>query len=121
MTLCDYVIVEEKTKKVSLIGSFTGMKVSHFPSTPAPFSVYAALTDGLSDVTIELIVSRLDTEEEIYSFRNTTHFPDKLAEVRFHLRLTQCSFPVAGHYQFTLLADGEWLAHRRLRVYLEGE
>jgi hypothetical protein len=47
MTLCDYVIVEEKTKKVSLIGAFTGMRVSRFPSDPSPFSVYAALTDGL--------------------------------------------------------------------------
>jgi hypothetical protein len=121
MTLCDYVIVEERTKKVSLIGGFTGMRVNDFPSTPSPFSVYAALTDGLGDVTIEVIVSRLDTEEEIYHFHNLVRFPDKLAKVRFHLRLTHCSFPVAGSYQFTLLADGEWLAQRRLRVYSEGD
>lgn len=121
MTVGDYVIVEERTKKVSLIGSFTGMKVGRFPSDATPFSVYAALTDGLGDVTMELVVVRLDTGEEIYNRRHVVRFQDKLSELRFHLRITQCSFPVAGHDQFTLLADGEWLAQRRLRVYLEGE
>ncbi len=56
-----------------LIGSFTGMKVSRFPSDPFPFSIYAALTEGLGDITMELIVARLDSGEEIYSRRNVVH------------------------------------------------
>jgi hypothetical protein len=69
MALCDYVITEQKTNKVSLIGSFTRMAVREFPGFPDPFSVYAVLTDGLGDVTIELAVTRLDTGEEIYNRR----------------------------------------------------
>jgi hypothetical protein len=52
LTLCDYVIVEEGTKKVSLIGTFTGIAVDHFPAVPQPFSVFSALIDGLGDATM---------------------------------------------------------------------
>ncbi len=32
LSLWDYVLVEERTKKVSLIGMFTGLGVSDFPT-----------------------------------------------------------------------------------------
>jgi hypothetical protein len=117
LTLCDHVIIEERTRKVSLIGTFTGLRVSDFPAVAPPFSVFALLTDWAGDATIELSVLELDTEAEVLILRNRVHFPDKLAEVRYHARLRQCTFPGAGTYQFTLLADGEWVAQRRLRLY----
>jgi hypothetical protein len=117
LTLCDYVIVEERTKKISLIGTFTGLKVADFPATPHPFSVFAVLTDGIGDVTIDLSVTQLATNEEVAIHQGRMRFPDKLAEVSYHARLHHCTFPAPGVYQFTLLADGEWVAHRRLRVY----
>ncbi len=117
LTLCDYVIVEERTKKVSLIGTFTGIGVDRFPVIAQPFCAFAVLTDGLGDVTRDLIGSHLDTGEEAFAHRSQVRFPDKLTEVRFLARLRQCSFPAAGLYQFTLLANGEWVAQRRLRVY----
>jgi hypothetical protein len=70
---------------------------------------------------MELVVVRLDTGEEVYSRRHVVRFSDKLAEWRLHLRVRDCAFPVPGHYQFTLLADGEWLAQRRVYVYSEGD
>jgi hypothetical protein len=120
LTLCDYVIVEEKTKKVPLIGTFTRISATEFPVIPQPFSVFAVLTDGLGDTGIELVVTRLDTGEDIYRYRGTLHFPDKLAELSFHVRLRQCSFPAAGTYQFTLVVDGEWVAQRRLHLHRRG-
>ncbi len=117
MSLCDYVIVEERTKKLSLIGTFTGLGVPHFPALVAPFSVFAVLTDGLGGATMELLVTHMDTNEETYSHQASLTFPDKVTEVSYHLRLRQFVFPAAGTYQFTLLLDGEWMAQRRLRVY----
>jgi hypothetical protein len=121
MALCDYVIIEQETKKVSLIGNFTRAKVREFPGPPDPFSVYAVLTDGLGDVTIELVIARLDTGEEIYNRRYVVRFPDKLSDARLHVRMQRYSFPAPGYYQFTLLADGEWLAQRRVLFHLEEE
>ena len=120
LALCDYVLVEEKTKKISLIGTFAGIRVDQFPATPPPFSVFAVLTDGSGDATIRLSVLQLETDEEVYAYQSQVHFPDPLAEVSFHLRLHHCVFPAAGAYQFTLLVDGEWVAQRRIRVYSTG-
>jgi hypothetical protein len=120
LSICDYVIVEEKTKKVSLVGSFSGLGVDDFPARALPFSVYAALCDAVGPVTFTLVVTRLDTGEEIYKRENHIVFPDKLTEVHYVFRLYNCEFPVASWYQFTLLGDGEWLAQRRVRVYVKG-
>jgi hypothetical protein len=120
LTLCDYVIIEERTKKASLIGSFTGLAARSFPAIAQPFSVFAVLTDGLGDGIMELVILRLETGEQTAVYRTENQFPDKLTEVRYHLRLRQCRFPASGKYQFTLLADGEWVAQCCLRVYLGG-
>src|SRR5207302_8541885 len=117
LTLCDYVIVEERTKKASLIGTFTQISATQFPVVAQPFSVFAVLTDGFGDAAVvELVVMRLDTGEDIYRYRSQLRFPDKLAEVSVLFRLRQCSFPAAGIYQFTLVVDGERVAQRRLHV-----
>jgi len=117
--LC-YVIIEERTKKISTIGSFTGIAAERFPTILPPFSIFAVLTDGIGDARIEIVVARLETAEDLFVYRSSLHFPDKLAEVPFHVRLKQCSLPSPGLYQFTLLVDGEWIAQRRIRVHLAG-
>jgi hypothetical protein len=117
LTLCDYVIVEEGTKKVSLIGGFSGIRAAEFPFVPLPFCVYAPLTGGQGEAAAELTVTSLETEDEIYSLQRTVRFPDRFTEVRVLYRLTAVQFPEAGIYMFTLLLDGDWIAHRRVRVY----
>ena len=121
LMFCDLVIVEERTKKVSLIGTFTGIGANRFPAVAQPFSVIAVLTDGQGTATIELVVSRLDTGEVVFTHSGQLDFPDKLAEVTYHIRLRQCSFPAPGQYQFTLLVDREWVCHRRMRLSLREE
>lgn len=120
LTLCDYVIVEERTKKVSVIGSFSGLKVAGFPAVPQPFCVFASLIDGEGDGTVELTVTEVSSDEEIHTLRRPVHFPDRLTEVQVRFRLHECVFPAPGAYVFTLSVDNEWVAHRRLRVY-QGE
>jgi Family of unknown function (DUF6941) len=117
LTLCDYVIVEERTRKMSLIGTFSGLAVSGFPAQPPPFSIFATLTDGYGNGRIEMLVTHMETNDQVYTHRAVLTFPDKVTEVIYHLRLRQCVFPAAGNYQFTLLLDGDWMAQRRLRVY----
>jgi hypothetical protein len=119
LTLCESVIIEEGTKNVSLINCFTGLKVAGFPSTPRPFCVLAALMDGKGDGTIDVMLTRLDSDDVVYELRRRAHFPDRLTEVRVLFRINECSFPAPGWYDVTLLVDGEWVAQRRVRVYSE--
>ena len=117
LTLCDYVIVEERTKKVSLIGTFTGVAVDRFPALVPPFSLMAVLTDGQGVGTVDVIADRMDTNQEVYTYRSRVRFSDQLKEVSFLLRVRQFTAPAPGLYQFTILVDGEWVAQRRVRVY----
>ena len=116
LTLCEKVIVEEGTRNVTLMSTFTKLRAWEFPSPPRQFDVYVVLTDGLGDGIIDLVGTRLETDERIYSLSMPVHFPDRRMEVRLRLRINGCSFPEPGRYQFTLLIDGEWIAHRELQV-----
>jgi hypothetical protein len=92
-----------------------------FPSEPVPFTVLALLTDGVGEVMLEVVIERLDNLEEIYRYQHAYRFAHPLHEIRFQLRVVRCSFPVAGVYQVSLLADGEVLAQRRLTIVREEE
>jgi hypothetical protein len=116
LTICEKALVEEGTKNVSLKSTFTKIVVEEFPSLPQRFVVYSVLTGGLGDGTMDLVVTHLETDEETYANRFPVHFPDRVAEVRVLFRVNRCIFPLPGEYVITLLLDGEWLAHRQIRV-----
>jgi hypothetical protein len=116
LTICEKVIVEEGTRNVTIMSTFTRLVVEEFPSPPQRFSVYSVVTEGLGDATILLTVTNLETDEEVDRIERGIHFPDRLTEVRLVFQIRECSFPVEGTYQITLYIDGEWLAQRRLQV-----
>src|SRR5262245_40606282 len=113
LLLCEQAVVEEKTHNVTLVNCFTRLKVEQFPSEPRRFTVFAALTNGFGDVTLDVVVVRLDNDEEVLRQSRRLRFTDRLQEVRFLFRVTRCSFPVAGVYEVSLVADGESLARHR--------
>ena len=116
LTVCEKAIVEEGTKNVTLMSTFTRLVVEEFPSLPQRFALYTVLTEGLGDGTIDLVIRNLDTNEEIFTAQMPIHFPDRVAEVRVLFRIHRCIFPAPGEYLCTLLLGDEWLAQRRLQV-----
>jgi hypothetical protein len=119
--LCDYVLVEEGTKKISLIGTFEEAHPASFPAVLPPFFVYAALTDGVGRGTLELVFSRLETDEDVFSYRKQISLRDQLSVLHVKLRVRNCPIPASGVYQFALLVDGMLVAQRQLRVYSKGD
>src|SRR5258708_3377969 len=115
--LCDYVIVEERTRKTSLIGGFTGLAVSRFSALVKPFFLFALLPDGLGSGTMKLSVTTLETDPEVGTLEGPIEFHDRMGEMRALYRLEQFSVAAPGWYEFTLFVDGGWVAHRRIRVY----
>jgi hypothetical protein len=114
LTVCEKVIVEERTRNITLVSTFTKLVVDHFPTPPQRFSAFAVLTDVSGRGTIGLAVTSLETNVEIYSRRLSVNFQDRLAEVPILFRVLECAFPKPGRYQVSLSLDGEWLAHRSL-------
>jgi hypothetical protein len=120
LAICDYVIIEEGTKKFSLVGNFSRITATSFPANVQPFSVFALLTDGLGGGTIRLIVVRLETDEEVHNLTGPIHFTDKLSEVKVHLRVRNLVVPAPGRYQFTLAINGDFIAQRVVEADYRG-
>ena len=118
--LCDQVIFERETLKPSLIGCFGGMAVNEFPSVPQRFDVFAALTDGIGTVTIDLTGTHLGTEDEVYRRSLVIRFPDPLRVLHFRYRVFDCKFPIAGVYLFALSVAEVEIVACRVRVYQRG-
>jgi hypothetical protein len=116
LVLCDPVIIEEGTRKVSVIGAFNRLEGRAFPFVPSPFCVLATLTGAQGEGRLTLTVIQLETDEEVYSLTRQVAFPDRFAEGRVLFRLADCSFPAPGVYISTLTVDDDWVAHRRLRI-----
>jgi hypothetical protein len=120
LTLCDYVMREERTLKVSLIGTFTGIRAGEFPFS-RPFCVFASLTDGLGEGMLELTITRLASDEEIVRLQRSIMFPNRFMDVQVLFRLNEVSFPEEGTYLFSLSVDDDTIAQRRVRVYSNEE
>ena len=116
LTLCHYAAIEEGTRNITLAGSFISLRTGKFPFRAAPFSVFASLVGGQGEGTLELVVTRLQTDQELFSVPRRVVFRDRFTEFRVLFRVKNCGFPAAGEYLFTLLVDGEWMAQRRLLV-----
>lgn len=116
LTLCDYVLIEEGTRKISLIGGLRWLTADSFPYVPPAFFAHAALIDGLGNATIGLRAVSLDMDDEIYLENRPVHFSDRLRELHVVFRVVDCAFPAPGWYVFELLVDGEKVTSRRLRV-----
>lgn len=116
LLLCEQVIIEERTHNVTLVNCFTRCNLAVHPSEQQRFTVFAALTDGFGDIELKLVVQRLETQEEIYHSSRMLRFPDRLQEVRFLFRVTNCPFATAGFYDIILFAEGAELARHRIRV-----
>jgi hypothetical protein len=121
LTLCDYVIVERHTGKVSLIGNLTEFTSASFPFVAPRFFAYAALTEGSGEGTLEIVVTSLNNNEQAYAQSTPVSFPDRLDIVDGILGIKQCRFPSEGWYEFVLLVDEEEISRRRIHVRLKKE
>src|SRR5436190_1412985 len=114
--LCDWLIVDAQTNKVSLINLFDRVRVTQFPSIPKPFVVYALLTDGFGDIEMRVDIESDDGEHLVYSKTLRVRFSDRLAPAHCRFTITSCSFPNAGGYQVVLYANGSPVAQTTVDV-----
>jgi hypothetical protein len=94
LTLSELVITDANSRNVSLVNTFSRLRCSVFPSPPQRFVVSTVLTDGLGDATMVMVVSRMDTLEELVDRHWRMRFIDPLRVVRLILRFSELSFPV---------------------------
>ena len=124
--ICNDVIEDKRTGKISLIGTFNGILTQSFPTSHSHMVVHVSLTDGRGDGEGELRListSELGTEPEttpILVAKGPIHFPDPLNVVNLIFNLRNTPFKEAGNYCFEFSFNGHLMGTRRVTVQLIG-
>jgi hypothetical protein len=117
LVLCNELRVDPVKGETSLGGLFHARFVQSFPSPPQVFTVYVALNGGIGEGIMQLVVTCLETEKDVYSYKKwfIASGPDSVVNVEIKIR--KCRFPVPGRYGFSLRFDDEEVTHRTLQVF----
>ena len=116
LLVCEQVIVEENTQNLTPVNAFRRRVVQKYPSEPIGFVVLAILNDGAGEIRLDLVISRLDIDEDFYRQSMVVRFGHQLQEGRCLFRFRDCSFPVPGTYEVALFADKELIAQRKIQI-----
>jgi hypothetical protein len=111
LVLCERFAVDPAALEVSLLGVFHRFFVDAWPATTA-FTVYAGLQGGRGEGTMQLLVTRLETEQDIYRYRRWFAVPDTDLTVHLEIQVRNCVFPAPGRYRVSLWIDNAELAAR---------
>jgi hypothetical protein len=116
LILCKRMEVNTATVELCLAGLFHTLEFSRWPALARPFTVFAQLFDAQAEGIMELTVTRLETEGDIY--RQTKWFASADRRLTYPLewRVTQCRFPAPGRYLVALRLDGQLLSQRYLEI-----
>ena len=119
LMLCEQVIVDAKTKRLTPVNCFSRWSVEGSLSEPQSFYPVALLSSGHGKMAGELTIDRLDTGETIFRREFLAEFLDPVEQYRCMIRLRRVPFPVAGAYEGILALDGENIASSRFSVLLQ--
>jgi hypothetical protein len=109
LRVCHEAIVEESTKRVTLVNCFQRLAVPSFPSPKMPFKICGLLTDGKGETELFLSLKRSSTLDEHYVRSFRVNFSDPLRQVWFIFTVSRFRFPEMGRYQVELKAGNELL------------
>jgi hypothetical protein len=116
VNICDTIIRDEQTKKVSLIGLFNIIGANSFPCTHKRIHVYIALTNGHGKYNTEIRFVNLEGDETIASMQGQLEFLNPLQVMEINLEWNDLKFSKAGVYIVEVLCDGNSVGTRKFSV-----
>jgi hypothetical protein len=117
LVLCREFVVNVGEGSYTLNGLFHALYFDSWPAASPPIMIYAALTGGRGEGTMELEVQRADTEASIDRHSTWAAFADPDVVIPHRVILKRCVFPAPGRYSFTLRFDGQQIANRMIDVF----
>ena len=116
MSLCDLVIRDQQTHKLSLINLFNELRAKHFPCTHPRLYVYLCLTNGRGNCEGTLSLVDIEANQVLARLSGAIAFRSPLQVVEMSFELNALAFPHPGTYRFEFLCDGEPVGARDLHV-----
>ncbi len=98
LLLSDRVVVEEKTRKKSIIGTFSRMNARRFPAVFPPWYIYAAVTNVYGDNPFTLKLIRSSDDKVILPIAGTIKAQDRRTVVEMVFAVGNAVFPGPGTY-----------------------
>ena|SRR6266404_161901 len=114
---CERIDLNMQTGQVSFIGVFHSLHFRTFPSPGTKFTVYAALYDGVGEGRMDLLITRLETERDIYHKRRWYAFPGRGVLTHVDFLVPNLAFSAPGRYRFRLSFEQRELSQRLVNIY----
>lgn len=116
INICDAIIRDEATKKVSLIGLFNTIRANSLPCTHPQMHVHVALTNGHGKYKTEVRFVSMETDKPIAGMLGDLEFPDPLHVVELNVCWQGLRFETEGIYLVQVLCGGETVGERKFMV-----
>ena len=116
INVCDAIIRDELSKKVSLIGLFSIIRANNFPCTHPSMHVYIALTNGHGKYQTEVRFVSLEESKPIMGMIGDLNFQNPLQVIEMNLCWQRLNFEKPGEYEVEVLCDGDRVGARKFMV-----
>jgi len=115
IVICDNIIREENTRKLSLMGLFNSIKVSAFPTRHARMHVYVSLTNYIGET--KGMLKFLDPEGNVLAqIQEPVVFQDKFATIELNFVINGMVFPKPGVYTIEFLVSHQLVGSRKIEI-----
>ncbi|MGD0092910.1 MAG: hypothetical protein ABSE73_23610 [Planctomycetota bacterium] len=114
LVVCDSVIREQGSNKLSLIGTFNGIFSTAFPIVHHSLCVYIAITEGRGRAQCKLRMTYLESNSVLVELPGQIDFggPTNVGEMVFQFNSVRFEHP--GAYAFEFWVNNELLGSRKL-------
>ena len=121
LLFCDSIIVDETSKKKTLVGVFTHINTPGFPCVHASMSVYISLRNAEGDHELTMKLIHMETDALIGEVQIKVNFIDKTKPSDLGLNLPPTNLPESGRYEFQLWDNGDLLGTQEFVALLQEE
>jgi len=106
--LCERIIAEATTQKVSLIDVFLEVSLPSFPGHSIPMRVFLQLIDGIGRYELTLEIQDLAEQRTIARGAGPRiAFPDRVTPLQLSLPIPGLTLMHPGRYDVIVFADGQ--------------
>jgi hypothetical protein len=116
INVCDSIIRDETTRKVTLVGLFNTIRANSFPCIHPLMHVYISMTNGHGKYKADVRFVSADDDAIIAGMQGDLEFKNPLQVVELNLCWQGLSFKKDGEYVFEVLCDGNHIGQRKFRV-----
>jgi len=112
--LCDTIIVDERSKKKTLVGIFDVIYAKEFPAKHRPLSVYVRLTDAEGEYQFRIDYVQVKTDKLLGRGNiPPISITDRLKTHELIMEFPPIDIPEPGEYEFRLWANDRYIGRAK--------